>query len=1040
MKNNQKKMQFKKTAGILIAVMLMMSMMPSVVSADPLTVTVTYYSNGMEYSKETLTSGEKASSPIAPAVFAGNVSFAGWSKDPDGINNLYDFSTPVTENLNLYAQFSDKYLVSFKDADGDIFETQFIEAGEKVTPPTAPPSGTTDVFSYWAINGTDDIYDFNLPVNSNIILKPVYGNSYYIDFNSMKGTPVVDQLLAEGEKVSEPADPTRAGYEFAFWSKTMDAEPHITASAYDFSEDVTESFTLYAIWKANETNKPEVKVIIWKEKENLPIQFDKTDPSNFVYHDSFILEEKAGSIISIEENEMNNQYSYYIPEHSEFYRSVPATVEGDGTTSVNVYYTNIVYTINFHLTELNAEMIDSRQSPSKTYVYSENEDEQYSIQVKLNMNIEDIWPVKGHENFTVYLTGGDDPVFYGWTIPYGLNVNIDNPEGTILVSKRSIITAEILPDSTFGNGSETEFTLDAAWVEKMYVVEVDLRYMFEALPEDGKTGVNGEDYVEYNDKLYINNTAYSQKLISDGSLFVPKTIDGKTAVTAEALWFNKTADRLEEHIAGGAVIDQYLLYDHIRYTLKFDTTGGSSIADETGIIAGEPLSGYAPADPIRDDYIFIDWYEDTDHLKPFDLENDIMPSRNLELYAGWEHVGVTATFYDRAAGTKLGVQNVELYGPVRQPINSDSYYREVGTAYENLGVFRGWYQTLNNGLVIPYDFTNRIDTNVEIYGLYKTAGFEVTYNANGGAGEVPTDSETYKVNALAPVQNAPLIKDGLALAGWQEADKAGVIYYPGSNIRMYGNVMFEAVYADTDSLVDLIYDANYAESPETKTDKVIEDRVYSLRDNQTFIRSGYILTGWSENPNDITPQYACNSEFLIPAGGTTLYAIWEEADYFTVTFAIRDEDQHKGTIASQYIFQVEKGAASAEAIPAASRPAVDITPDGSGKIKYRFTGWDALPAVIQQSLTVYGNFEDIKESGGGGGTGTAVIRDGTNEGNTSEENNTSAPAPGSETGYEMPIAPGGAVGQAATVVMFPFAIAVFFFLQMRTGKENEEEN
>ncbi|WNY28053.1 hypothetical protein MmiEs2_02330 [Methanimicrococcus stummii] len=1019
--------RFKKTLTALILILLVVSLAPAQVSAGEPTAIVTFYANGEKYETETVIIGQGASVPLAPAIPSGMVSFIGWSTELNGHDNLYNFSTPVTGNLNLFAQYSDKHLISFKDADGDIYYTQLVEADDYVVPPEAPPSGTNDVFVYWVIGDTYDIYDFSLPVNSNIILRPIYDNSYYIYFNSMKGTPVDNQLIGINEAAAEPADPTRVGYNFAFWSKTMNANPTNLGAAYDFSAPVTESFTLYAIWKADSVNKPEVKVIIWKEKENLPLLFDKTDANNYVYHDSFVIWELAGTTVEITESDMNSDYSYYIPKHSEFSRSVPAIVEGDGSTAVNVYYTNTIYTLYYYLNNSSASMIDSSQSPAKTYTNTTNEVDQYSIQLKLGMDVEKIWPVNGNDNFSIQ-TAASGYSFQGWLIPLGLNAETGSLVNTVWVSKRQIVTEEMLPDSTYGNGSETEFTLSGYWINNG--LDTNLRYMFEALPGEGKTGTLGVDYVEYNGKVYINATQYSQVAISNGSAFKPKSIEGETALTEYALQLNAVTEELED--ISGISFTQYFVYDRKKFGLEFDTLGGSAITGQTNIMFEEPLVNYMPADPTRTNYVFVGWYEDREYQKPYDLENALMPNGNLELFAKWEHEGVTATFLDQNGGVPLGVQNVKLGESVHAPVNADSYFLEIGTAYPGLGVFKGWYHTLNNGLIVPYDFMIGIEKNAVIYGLYKTDGFKVTYDENGGSGTVPTDPETYKVNALAPVKNAALTKDSMILAGWQEKDKTGMIYYPDSTIKIYGNVNFEAVYADSSSLVNLIYNSNYGGS-ETKTDTVIEGRAYALRDNQTFKRSGYVLTGWSETPGATTPQYDCGDSFLIPAGGTTLYATWEEVQYFTVTFAIRDADLNKGRITSQYEFKVEKGALSVQAIPVAVRPLVEIIPDAYGEYKYRFTGWSALPVTITRDLIVYANFESLEKGGGGGGT--AIVP-------PTEENkedggglgDSGAPDAAAE-GFETPIVPGNPVLKNSIILLFPIAIVIFIYFK----KEEQDE-
>ena len=73
-----------------------------------------------------------------------------------------------------------------------------------------------------------------------------------VTFDSNQGTAVDSQLVAVGDKVAKPVDPTREGYIFSGWFTDQDC-----ATAYDFDAavDGTEpELTLYAGWKA--ANQP----------------------------------------------------------------------------------------------------------------------------------------------------------------------------------------------------------------------------------------------------------------------------------------------------------------------------------------------------------------------------------------------------------------------------------------------------------------------------------------------------------------------------------------------------------------------------------------------------------------------------------------------------------------------------------------------------------------------------------------------------------------------------------------------------------------
>lgn len=68
-----------------------------------------------------------------------------------------------------------------------------------------------------------------------------FGNQYMITFDSNGGTSVEKQFVRVGEKVSEPENPVREGYQFVEWQ--------LNGKKYDFSEKVKSKITLVAHWR-----------------------------------------------------------------------------------------------------------------------------------------------------------------------------------------------------------------------------------------------------------------------------------------------------------------------------------------------------------------------------------------------------------------------------------------------------------------------------------------------------------------------------------------------------------------------------------------------------------------------------------------------------------------------------------------------------------------------------------------------------------------------------------------------------------------------
>ena len=67
-------------------------------------------------------------------------------------------------------------------------------------------------------------------------------------------------------------------------------------------------------------------------------------------------------------------------------------------------------------------------------------------------------------------------------------------------------------------------------------------------------------------------------------------------------------------------------------TVKFDSMGGSSVADQT-VYFGEKIN--QPEDPTREGYTFDGWYKDIYLKNEWNFDNDVVTD-NMTLYASWQ--------------------------------------------------------------------------------------------------------------------------------------------------------------------------------------------------------------------------------------------------------------------------------------------------------------------------------------------------------------------------------------------------------------------
>lgn len=219
--------------------------------------TVTFDSNGgSAVEAQTVKFGQKATRPDDPTK-EGDETFTGWYTEDD---ELYDFSLGVTTDIALHAVWTDEvvnYIIEYELNGGTAPTTAnptSFTLGDTATTLNAPTPPTGKRFVKWAktnnataaaVTAINNELFAELNAGATVTLYAIYENTYTVTFNSMSGSTVQSQEIAEGAKATKPANPTRDGYTFDSWYTDSACSMR---NEYDFNSEVTEGITLYARW------------------------------------------------------------------------------------------------------------------------------------------------------------------------------------------------------------------------------------------------------------------------------------------------------------------------------------------------------------------------------------------------------------------------------------------------------------------------------------------------------------------------------------------------------------------------------------------------------------------------------------------------------------------------------------------------------------------------------------------------------------------------------------------------------------------------
>lgn len=330
----------------------------SIASIQPEAHTHTYIfqAGGVEIGRQIIKDNESLRDPGVPSAPAGQ-RFVRWAP-------AVSFGMPVsvtqTQTITVQAIFETVYTVYFKHDGRTVATKELTDTQPSVsTGDVLVPVGADEKLTGWYIDETryETVSKADFPAGSDTLtLTAKVDKGHWIHFDSAGGSYVAPQFVT-GNTI-QPADPARPGFSFEGWYEESE-------NRFTFGSPLTSNITLTAHWRSNTSTK--YTVIHWQEK---------ADESGWSLHETETKPGGTGAQTAAAAKSYDGFTAQTITQQ---------TINGDGSTIVNVYYKRNVYAVKFFTIKYEGGLLSGKYVKDK-------EIDSIRITAKYGANISNMWP------------------------------------------------------------------------------------------------------------------------------------------------------------------------------------------------------------------------------------------------------------------------------------------------------------------------------------------------------------------------------------------------------------------------------------------------------------------------------------------------------------------------------------------------------------------------------------------------------------------------------------------------------------------------
>ncbi len=745
-------------------------------------------------------------------------------------------------------------------------------------------ASTGYTFSGWTSNNTGLLpnsnnasYTFNMPAGAVTLTANATANKITVTFdyqNATGGNTTSTMQVTFNSTYGTLPSPTKTGYTFAGWFTSTSWTTQVTNSTKVTNAS---NHTLYARWTAN-TNTA-YKVNHYQEIIGIDSPSESTS-SHWTLKETQNLTGTTGASVT---PSVKSYTGFTAPS------TKTVTINADGSTVVNYYYTRNSYTLT-----LNKGTGISTVSGAGTYDYEE--------EVTATATASTGYTFSNWTSNNTGLLPNSNNVSYTFNMPAGavtLTANATANKITVTFDYQGATggntekSRQVTFNSTYGtlpNPTKTGYTFagwytSTSWTTKVTnstkVTNASNHTLYARWTANTNTAYKVNHYQENIDVATPSESTSSHWTLKETQNLTGTTASSVTPSVKSYTGFTSPSTKTVTIAANGSTVVNYY---YTRNTYKLTLSEGTGIASVLGAGTYDYGKSITASATVSTGYTFSGWTSSSITLLPNSSKVSYtfnMPAGAVKLTANATANGYVVTYNATENGGTFtsGGTGYTSTASVKYGAAVDlSTTNRKGT--KDGWTFVGW-NTSSTATSALTSYTMPAK-NVTLYAIYSKTITASFYQLNSTNAE--TKSTTIYNKATTGSLTAPALstQSGLTIVGWGTATNSTTSSVgSGASVSLSNSTTYYAVYKYT---ISVSYNGNRNTSGSTSgtsgtayktanktASPTVKGITISLATNG-FSRTGYKFSKWAEGSTS-GEQYTAGTERTLTAS-TTYYAIW----------------------------------------------------------------------------------------------------------------------------------------------------------------------